>query len=97
VLFVVDDQDPGLAPLVDHVLSLFQGFPQPAQSTTTDTAHMSEASPELQVSIRRLVHFLAGPFSEQRLETPGGGQVFCFAQGSASMEAQLGGDPRPGP
>ena len=97
VLFVVDDQDPGLPPLVAHVLSLFQGFPQLSPRPGTDTGPMSDAPSELQLSIRRLVDFLAGPFSEQRLETPGGGQVFCFAQGSAAMEAQLGGDPRPGP
>ncbi len=35
-------------------------------------------STELSLSIRRLQDYLAGPFSGQRLETPGGGQVFLF-------------------
>lgn len=35
---------------------------------------------ELSLSIRSLQDYLAGPFSAQRLETPGGGQVFLFPQ-----------------
>jgi hypothetical protein len=47
---------------------------------------MNAAPSELALSIRRLQDYLAGPFSGQRLETPGGGQVYLFAQGSAVVD-----------